>query len=75
MPMQRTTNPGGRIVGCVMQERQRQGIVGVHVDSLDEHLDRPEVQRLLGEVLHRSRPFLDSPPPELQVLTTVIMSR
>ena len=58
-----------------MQERQRQGILGLHMDSLNEHLDKPDMQRLLGEVLHRTRPLLDGPAPALQALTEVIMSR
>ena len=49
--------------------------MGVHMDSLNEHMDRPDMQRLLGEVLHRTRPFLDSPAPALHNLTEVIMSR
>ena len=58
-----------------MQERQRQGIRGIHMDSLSEHLDKAEIQRLLGEVLHRSRLSLDGSAPALQDLTAVIMSR
>ena len=58
-----------------MQERQRQGIVGIHMESLHEHMDRPDLQRLLGQVLHRTRPFLDGPPPALPNLTEVVMSR
>ena len=58
-----------------VQERQRQGIAGIHMDCLDEHMDRPQLQRLLGEVLHRSRPFLNGPAPPLPALTEVMMSR
>lgn len=58
-----------------LQERQRQGIPGIHMDSLNEHVDKAGMQQLLGEVLHRSRPFLDSPAPELHDLTEVIISR
>ena len=58
-----------------MQERQRQGIVGIHMDSLHEHMDRPDLQWLLGQVLHHTRPFLHSAPPALPSLTEVVISR
>ena len=59
----------------MVQERLRRGIEGVHFASLDEHLDEHMVKQVLGEVLHRTEPSLTGPPPDLQALSTVIMSR
>lgn len=58
-----------------LQERQRQGILGIHMDSLKEHLDKQEMQKLLGEIVHRKGHQLDSPAVDLQVLTKVVLSR
>lgn len=59
---------------CV-QEHQRQGILGIHMDSLDEHLDQQQLQKLLGEVIHKSRASLDGHVPDHQVLASVVLSR
>ncbi len=45
------------------QERQRQGIQGVHMRSLHEHLDQQELHKLLGEVIHHIRDSMDAPAP------------
>ncbi len=58
-----------------LQERQRQGIHGVHMRSLDEHLDQQELQKLLGEVIHHTRDSMDAPAPDYQTLAKVILSR
>ena len=58
-----------------LQERQRQGILGIHMDSLKEHLDKQEMQKLFGEIVHRKGYQLDGPALDLQVLTTVVLSR
>ncbi len=57
------------------QERQRQGIQGVHMRSLDEHLDQQELQKLLGEVIHHTRDSVDAPAPDYKTLAKVILSR
>ena len=62
-------------MACVLQERLRQGIQGVHFTSLKEHLDEHTVKQVLGEVLHRTGHLLDGPAPDLSILTTVVMSR
>lgn len=43
--------------------------------SLKEHLDKKDVQKLLGEVLHQAGRQGSSPAPDLEVLTKVILSR
>ena len=58
-----------------LQERQRQGIQGVHMRSLDEHLDQQELQKLLGEVIHHTRDSMDAPAPDYKTLANVILSR
>ena len=69
------------LVGCAignmscLQERQRQGIHGVHMRSLDEHLDQQELQKLLGEVIHHTRDSMDAPAPDYKTLAKVILSR
>ncbi len=61
-------------VTCI-QERQRQGIPGVHMRSLDEHLDQQELQKLVGEVIHHTRASIHPPPPDHQLLAKVMLSR
>ena len=69
------------LVGCAvgsmtcLQERQRQGIHGIHMRSLDEHLDQQELQKLLGEVIHHTRDSMDAPAPDHKTLAKVILSR
>lgn len=58
-----------------VQDRQRQGIPGIHMRSLDEHLDQQELQKLLGEVIHHTRASMDHPAPDHQVLAKVTISR
>ncbi|KAL0024068.1 hypothetical protein WJX79_002467 [Trebouxia sp. C0005] len=78
-PRKRKTNVWARLRGqqeqLTIQERQRQGILGIHMDSLKEHLDKQEMQKLLGEIVHRKGHQLDSPAVDLQVLTKVVLSR
>ncbi len=57
------------------QERQRQGILGIHMDSVDEHLDQQELQKLLGKVIQGTSACLDGPAPDHQVLAAVVLSR
>lgn len=45
------------------------------MDSLKEHLDKQEMQKLLGEIVHRKGHQLDGPAVDLQVLTKVVLSR
>ncbi len=45
------------------------------MDSLKEHLDKQEMQKLLGEIFHRKGHQLDGPAVDLQVLTKVVLSR
>ncbi len=48
------------------------------MECVDEHLDKQEMHKLLGEVMHRAGPLstpLGSPAPDLQVLTKVVLSR
>ena len=59
----------------VLQERLRQGIEGVHFHSLKEHLDEHMVKQVLGEMLRRAGPSLQGPAPDLDALTSVILSR
>ena len=61
--------------GIAVQERRRQGILGIHMRSLDEHIDKQELEKLLGEVLHHTRAFTDRPAPDHRVLAQVILSR
>ncbi len=59
-----------------LQERQRQGILGIHMDSLDEHLDQQELQKLLGKVIQGTSACLDDgPAPDHQMLAAVVLSR
>lgn len=58
-----------------LQERQRQGILGIHVDSLDEHLDQQQLQKLLKKVIQGAGACLDGPAPDHQVLAEVVLSR
>ena len=58
-----------------VQERQRRGIPGVHMRSLDEHLDQQDLQKLLGEVIHHTRASTDHPAPNHQALAKVAISR
>ena len=60
---------------CWVQERQRQGIRGIHMESLKEKLDQQELQKLLGLVLHHTGLHPERPAPDLQALTNVILSR
>lgn len=61
--------------GIAIQERRRQGILGIHMKSLDEHVDKQELEKLLGEVIHQTRASSDSPAPDHRVLAKVILSR
>ncbi len=45
------------------------------MDSLKEHLDKQEMQKLLGEIVHRKGHQIDGPAVDLQVLTRVVLSR
>ena len=45
------------------------------MDSLKEHLDKQEMQKLFGEIVHRKGHRIDGPAVDLQVLTTVVLSR
>ena len=58
----------------LLQERLRLGIEGVHIRSLDQHLDQQMMQQMLGEVL-REDPPLEGPDPDLQILSTLVLSR
>ena len=60
---------------CVLQERLRRGIEGVHIRTLNEHLDENMMKQVLGEVLHRAGPPRRSPAPDLQILSKVVVSR
>lgn len=59
----------------VLQERLRRGIEGVHINSLHEHLDQQMLKQVLGEVLHRAGPSRNGPAPDLQILSSVVLSR
>ncbi|KAL0020782.1 hypothetical protein WJX79_001465 [Trebouxia sp. C0005] len=65
----------GQQAQLTIQERQRQGIHGIHMRSLDEHLDQQELQKLLGEVIHHTRDSMDAPAPDHKTLAKVILSR
>ncbi|KAL0020772.1 hypothetical protein WJX77_012245 [Trebouxia sp. C0004] len=65
----------GQQAQLTIQERQRQGIHGVHMRSLDQHLDQQDLQKLLGEVIHHTRASIDPPAPDHQVLAKVLLSR
>lgn len=52
----------------------RLGIEGVHIRSLNQHLDQQMIQQMLGEVL-REDPPLEGPIPDLHILPTVVLSR
>lgn len=67
-----------RLLACVMQERQRQGILGIHFRSLDEHMDQQQLQQLLGEVVQRAavpQRFWESTPLDPHGLSEVLLSR
>jgi len=49
--------------------------VGIHMDSLKEHLDKQDMQKLFGEIVHRKGHQLAGPAVDLQVLTKVVLSR
>ncbi len=49
--------------------------MGIHMDSLKEHLDKQDMQKLLGEIVHRRGHQLDGSAVDLQVLTKVVLSR
>ena len=59
----------------MLQERLRHGIHGIHIRSLDEHVDQQMMKQLLGEVLHRAGGLPDGPAPDPQILSTVVLSR
>ena len=58
-----------------VQERQRRGIQGIYVNSLDERLDQQQLQKLLGEVIRNTKTSLDGPAINPQGLATVALSR
>ena len=58
-----------------VQDRQRRGIPGIHMRSLNQHLDQQELQKLLGEVIHHTRASTDHPAPDHQLLAKVAISR
>ncbi|KAL0024407.1 hypothetical protein WJX79_011128 [Trebouxia sp. C0005] len=78
-PRRLRTNVWARLRGqkeqLTIQERQRQGILGIHMDSLDEHLDQQQLQQLLGKVIQGTSACLDGPTPDHQVLAAVVLSR
>ncbi len=45
------------------------------MEAVKQHLDKQDLQKVLGEMLHRTRAYLDGPAPDLQILTQVILSR
>lgn len=45
------------------------------MDSLDEHLDQQQLQKLLGEVIHNTRGSLDGAVPDHQMLASTFLSR
>ena len=45
------------------------------MDSLDEHLDQQQLQKLLGKVIQGTSACLDGPAPDHQVLAAVVLSR
>ena len=45
------------------------------MDSLDEHLDQQQLQKLLGEVIHNTRGSLDGAAPDHQMLASTFLSR
>ena len=63
------------LCGVAVQERQRRGIQGMYVNSLDERLDQQQLQKLLGEVIRNTKTSLDGPAIDPQVLATVALSR
>lgn len=60
---------------AMVQERLRQGIEGIHISCLKEHLDQPMLEQLLREVLQRAGPKADGPAPDPKLLSSVILSR
>ena len=64
-----------RLCGVAVQERQRRGIQGIYVNSLDERLDQQQLQKLLGEVICNTETSVDGPAVNHQVLATVALSR
>jgi len=58
-----------------LQERQQQGIRGIHMDSLEEHLDQQQLQKLFKKVIQGTSACLDGPAPDHQVLAAVVLSR
>ena len=45
------------------------------MDSLDEHLDQQQLQKLLKKVIHGTGACLDGSAPDHQVLAEVVLSR
>ncbi|DBA80580.1 TPA: hypothetical protein ACH3X1_007841 [Trebouxia sp. C0004] len=78
-PRRLKTNVWARLRGqkeqLTIQERQRQGIVGIHMESLDEHLDQQQLQKLLKKVTQGTSACLEGPAPDHQVLAAVVLSR
>ncbi len=58
-----------------MQERQRQGIQGIYMNSIKERLDQQQLQKVLGEVIYHTKAIMDAPAPDRQALATVVLSR
>ena len=69
------TRDCSKLCNVAVQERQREGIPGIYIKSLDERLDQQQLQKLLGEVIHHTQASLDGPPIHHQALATVALSR